>query len=84
MPGVTPGSALAAQTPPTGGLLAPWIARLTGFAALAALGALEWQRMIGGLSSGRALLWLLHVVEERFGVADVTYTERDVEYELAM
>ncbi|MBV8317294.1 MAG: transposase, partial [Planctomycetaceae bacterium] len=30
------------------------------------------------------LLWLLHVVEERFGVADVTYTERDVEYELAM
>jgi Transposase DDE domain len=30
------------------------------------------------------LLWLLHVVEERFGVADVTSTERDVEYELAM
>jgi putative transposase len=30
------------------------------------------------------LLWLLHVVEERFGVADVTYTERNVEYELAM
>src|SRR5436305_3673300 len=30
------------------------------------------------------LLWLLHVVEERFGIADVTYTERDVEYELAM
>jgi hypothetical protein len=30
------------------------------------------------------LLWLLHVAEERFGVADVTYTERDVEYELAM
>jgi hypothetical protein len=29
------------------------------------------------------LLWLLHVAEERFGVADVTYTERDVEYELA-
>jgi Transposase DDE domain len=29
------------------------------------------------------LLWLLHVVEETFGVADVTYTERDVEYELA-
>ncbi|HMB05680.1 MAG TPA: transposase [Isosphaeraceae bacterium] len=29
------------------------------------------------------LLWLLHVVEEAFGVADVTYTERDVEYELA-
>ena len=30
------------------------------------------------------LLWLLHVVEEAFGVADVTFTERDVEYELAM
>ena len=30
------------------------------------------------------LLWLLHVVEEMFGVADVTYTERDVEYELAL
>jgi putative transposase len=29
------------------------------------------------------LLWLLHVAEERFGVADVTYTERDVPYELA-
>ncbi len=29
------------------------------------------------------LLWLLHVVEETFGVADVTYTERNVEYELA-
>jgi Transposase DDE domain len=28
------------------------------------------------------LLWLLHVVEETFGVADVTCTERDVEYEL--
>jgi putative transposase len=30
------------------------------------------------------LLWLLHVIEEAFGVADVTYTERDVEYELAL
>jgi len=30
------------------------------------------------------LLWLLHVVEETFGVTDVTYTERDVEYELAL
>ena len=29
-------------------------------------------------------LWLLHVVEEAFGVADATYTERDVEYELAL
>ena len=30
------------------------------------------------------LLWLLHVVEETFGVNDVAYTERDVEYELTM
>jgi hypothetical protein len=30
------------------------------------------------------LLWLLHVVEESFGVADVTYTERGIEYELAL
>jgi hypothetical protein len=45
--------------PPTGSLLAPAVARLAGFAALAALGALEWQRMVGGLPSGRALLWLL-------------------------
>jgi hypothetical protein len=30
------------------------------------------------------LLWLLHVVEEAFGVADVTYTEREVLYELAL
>jgi Transposase DDE domain len=30
------------------------------------------------------LLWLLHVVEEQFGVNDATYTERDVEYELAL
>jgi hypothetical protein len=29
------------------------------------------------------LLWLLHVVEETLGVADITYTERNVEYELA-
>lgn len=29
------------------------------------------------------LLWLLHVVEETFGVADFTSTEGDVEYELA-
>jgi hypothetical protein len=28
-------------------------------------------------------LWLLQVVKEAFGMADVTYTDRDVEYELA-
>ena len=30
------------------------------------------------------LLWLLHVVEEAFGVVDATYTERDVGYELTI
>jgi hypothetical protein len=30
------------------------------------------------------LLWLLHVAEEVFGVADVTYTERDLGHELAL
>ena len=35
-----------------------WVARLVGFAALASLGALQWQRMVAGLSSGRALLWV--------------------------
>ena len=39
-------------------LLPVWAARLLGFAALASLGALEWQRMVQGLSSGRALLWV--------------------------
>lgn len=29
------------------------------------------------------LLWLLHVVEGTFGVADVTYTERNAKHELA-
>jgi protein-glutamine gamma-glutamyltransferase len=39
-------------------LLPLWAARLLGFAALASLGALEWQRMVDGLSSGRALAWV--------------------------
>jgi transglutaminase-like putative cysteine protease len=43
-------------------LLPPSAARLGGFAALALLGALEWQRMIHGLSSGHALLWVLVAV----------------------
>ena len=43
-------------------LLPVWAARLLGFAALASLGALEWQRMVAGLSSGRALLWVAAAV----------------------
>jgi transglutaminase-like putative cysteine protease len=43
-------------------LLPIWAARLLGFAALASLGALQWQRMVEGLSSGRALLWVAAAV----------------------
>jgi hypothetical protein len=39
-----------------------------------ALERLRWETL---------LLWLLHVVEETLGVADITFTERDVQYELA-
>jgi transglutaminase-like putative cysteine protease len=43
-------------------MLPPSAARLGGFAALALLGALQWQRMIEGLSSGHAFLWVLVAV----------------------
>ena len=50
------------MSPPDRGpeaLLPVWAARLLGFAALASLGALQWQRLVEGLSSGRALLWVV-------------------------
>ena len=50
-------------------LVPVWAARLVGFAALASLGALQWQRMIAGLSSGRALLWVAVAVAEAAAVA---------------
>ena len=40
-------------------LLPTATARLTVFALLGGLGALEWARMVDGLSAGRALLWVL-------------------------
>jgi transglutaminase-like putative cysteine protease len=43
-------------------LLPPSIARLGGFAALALLGALQWQRMVADLPATRALLWVLVAV----------------------
>ncbi len=49
--------ATAQRRPPA--LLPPSIARLGGFAALALLGALQWQRMVEGLSAGHAFLWVL-------------------------
>ncbi len=39
-------------------LLPQWLARMLAFAALGAIGALEWQRLIGGFASARALLWV--------------------------
>jgi hypothetical protein len=39
-------------------LLPVWAARLLGFAALGSLAALEWQRLVEGMSAGRALLWV--------------------------
>jgi protein-glutamine gamma-glutamyltransferase len=39
-------------------LLPLGVARLLGFAALGSLAALEWQRLVEGLSAGRALLWV--------------------------
>jgi transglutaminase-like putative cysteine protease len=50
----------AHRRPPA--LLPPMVARLGGFAALALLGALQWQRMVDGLSSGSVLLWVLVAV----------------------
>jgi hypothetical protein len=43
-------------------LLPPSIARLGGFAALALLGALQWQRMVAGLGAEHAVLWVLVAV----------------------
>jgi transglutaminase-like putative cysteine protease len=43
-------------------LLPPAVARLGGFAALALLGALQWQRMIEGLPASHAILWVLVAV----------------------
>ncbi|HET6550386.1 MAG TPA: hypothetical protein VFG79_18120, partial [Solirubrobacter sp.] len=44
--------------PVTRALLPQWVARLVGLAALGSVGALEWQRLVRDLSSGRALLWV--------------------------
>jgi hypothetical protein len=52
----------------TRALLPQSVARLVGLAALGALGALQWQRLIGGMSSGRALLWVLVAVAAAAGV----------------
>ena len=47
---------------PARALLPQWVARLVGLVALACVGALEWQRQIGGYGSARALVWVLAAV----------------------
>ncbi len=44
------------------------MARLGGFAALALLGALRWQRMVEDLSAGHALLWVAVAVAAAAGI----------------
>jgi transglutaminase-like putative cysteine protease len=39
-------------------LMPTWLARLVGFAALACLGAAQWQRMAAELGTARPLLWV--------------------------
>ena len=46
------------KRPRTRALLPQGVARLVGLAALASVGALEWQRLVGDLSSARALVWV--------------------------
>jgi hypothetical protein len=48
-----------AAQPVSRALLPQWLARLLGLAALGAVGALEWQRFVVGLSSAWALLWVV-------------------------
>ena len=49
-------------------LLSPSVARLGGFAALALLGALQWQRMVEDLDAGHAVLWVLVAVAAAVGI----------------
>ena len=46
----------------TRALLPQWIARLVGLAALCTVCALEWQRLVADLSTGRVLLWVVAAV----------------------
>ena len=56
------------KRPRTRALLPQSVARLVGLTALGAVGALEWQRLVAGMSSDRALLWVLVAVAAAGGV----------------
>ena len=49
-------------------MLPAHVARLVGFAALALLGVLQWQRLVAGLSAGRAVLWVAVAVAAALAV----------------
>jgi transglutaminase-like putative cysteine protease len=49
-----------------------WVARLVPLAALAAIGAGEWQDLVRGLSAGRVLTWVLASVLAALAVLLVT------------
>jgi transglutaminase-like putative cysteine protease len=57
-------------------LLPQWGARLFGLAALGTIGALEWQRLVTGLGTGRVLLWVLAAVGSALAVLAVSSPPR--------
>ena len=54
------------------GLFPQWAARLIGLAALATIGAFEWQNLVRDLPTGRVLSWVLASVLAAVGVLLVT------------
>ena len=64
-PGIAPPPSPHRRPP---ALLPAATARLAGFAALALLGAVQWQRMVDTLSWGHALLWVLVAVLAAVGI----------------
>ena len=54
------------------GLFPQWAARLIGLAALAMIGAFEWQNLVRDLPSGRVLLWAVASVSAATAVLLVT------------
>ena len=62
--------------PASRALLPQWGARLFGLAALSTVGALQWQRLVEGLSTTRVLLWVLAAVGSALAVLAVTAPPR--------
>jgi len=57
-------------------LLPQPLARLFGFAALATVGALEWQRLVRGLETSRVLLWVAVAIAAAVAVLLVSRVRR--------